>query len=260
MMDLAQGQWHGGGGGENIPRVRRHIAGTGKASCKSGAYRPLIGGDGRRHRSCRAPCRASPPRRRAGPPARPGGVLLRPRVPVQLPGRRARRARVRRRDLDPRRRRPAGPAGPGARRHEHRRRVPPGRGAGRCAAAAARLAGAVPHGGRRPCASPPTPPSAAAAASSCWPRPGSRSAVASTSTIPTRSPRRRPPPGLSLEDGLGAACDQSRDAASEASGRVLLAAGADRLPALRVGRTLHWGERRVGNAVTAARYERVARG
>ena len=66
--------------------------------------------------------------------------------------------------------------------------------------------------------------------------------------------------GLSLEDGLGAACDQSRDAASEASGRVLLAAGADRLPALRVGRTLHWGERRVGNAVTAARYERVARG
>ena len=66
--------------------------------------------------------------------------------------------------------------------------------------------------------------------------------------------------GLSLEDALSAACDQSRDAAGEASGRVLLAAGADRLPALRVGRTLHWGERRVGNAVTAARYERVARG
>jgi 2-hydroxychromene-2-carboxylate isomerase len=66
--------------------------------------------------------------------------------------------------------------------------------------------------------------------------------------------------GLALEDGLEAACDRSRDAAAEAAGRALVAAGADRLPALRVGRTLHWGERRVGNAVAAARWERVVPG
>jgi 2-hydroxychromene-2-carboxylate isomerase len=66
--------------------------------------------------------------------------------------------------------------------------------------------------------------------------------------------------GLGLEECLEAACDHARDAASEATGRALLAAGADRLPALRLGRTLHWGERRVADAVDAARWERVARG
>jgi hypothetical protein len=36
-------------------------------------------------------------------------------------------------------------------------------------------------------------------------------------------------------------------------GRRLLAAGADRLPALRVGRALFWGEERVAEAAAAAR-------
>jgi hypothetical protein len=39
----------------------------------------------------------------------------------------------------------------------------------------------------------------------------------------------------------------------ERAGRRLLAVGADRLPALRVGRTLCWGEVPVGEAVAGAR-------
>src|SRR5687768_17381194 len=64
--------------------------------------------------------------------------------------------------------------------------------------------------------------------------------------------------GLVLDDCLSAARDESRDGAIEAAGRSLLAAGADRLPALRVGRALYWGEERVGEAVAAARVARVA--
>jgi 2-hydroxychromene-2-carboxylate isomerase len=64
--------------------------------------------------------------------------------------------------------------------------------------------------------------------------------------------------GLGLEDSLRAARDQGRDGAMEAAGRRLLAVGADRLPAIRVGRCLHWGEARVGDAVTGARLERAA--
>jgi 2-hydroxychromene-2-carboxylate isomerase len=64
--------------------------------------------------------------------------------------------------------------------------------------------------------------------------------------------------GLALEDCLAAARDGGRDGAIEASGRSLLAAGADRLPALRVGRALYWGERRVGDALVATRTARVA--
>ena len=52
---------------------------------------------------------------------------------------------------------------------------------------------------------------------------------------------------------LRAARDPRRDGPMEAAGRRLLAAGADRLPALRVGRSLFWGETRVGAAVAAAR-------
>jgi 2-hydroxychromene-2-carboxylate isomerase len=64
--------------------------------------------------------------------------------------------------------------------------------------------------------------------------------------------------GLALDDCLAAARDEGRDASIEAAGRSLLAAGADRLPALRVGRALYWGEERVGEAVAAARVARVA--
>jgi 2-hydroxychromene-2-carboxylate isomerase len=66
--------------------------------------------------------------------------------------------------------------------------------------------------------------------------------------------------GVVLDDCLRAAGAESRDGAIEHAGRALLAAGADRLPALRVGRALYWGEERVGAAVTAARVARVAHG
>jgi 2-hydroxychromene-2-carboxylate isomerase len=59
--------------------------------------------------------------------------------------------------------------------------------------------------------------------------------------------------GIRLEDCLRAAGDPRRDGAMEASARRLLAAGADRLPVLRIGRSLFWGEQRVGAAAAAAR-------
>jgi 2-hydroxychromene-2-carboxylate isomerase len=64
--------------------------------------------------------------------------------------------------------------------------------------------------------------------------------------------------GVVLEETLDAALDEGRDGAIEAVGRSLLAAGADQLPALRVGRALYWGEERVGEALVAARVARVA--
>jgi 2-hydroxychromene-2-carboxylate isomerase len=65
--------------------------------------------------------------------------------------------------------------------------------------------------------------------------------------------------GVVLDDTLHAARDEARDGAIEETGRALLAAGADRLPALRVGRALYWGESRVGEAIAAARIARVAK-
>jgi 2-hydroxychromene-2-carboxylate isomerase len=59
--------------------------------------------------------------------------------------------------------------------------------------------------------------------------------------------------GLSLDACLVAAGDRRREGAIEAAGRRLLAAGADRLPALKVGRSLYWGEQRVAEAAAAAR-------
>jgi 2-hydroxychromene-2-carboxylate isomerase len=59
--------------------------------------------------------------------------------------------------------------------------------------------------------------------------------------------------GIPLEDCFHAAGDQRRDGAAEAIGRKLLAAGADRLPVLRVGRSLFWGEQRVGAAAASVR-------
>jgi 2-hydroxychromene-2-carboxylate isomerase len=61
--------------------------------------------------------------------------------------------------------------------------------------------------------------------------------------------------GLALDDCLRAAGDRRRDGAIEAAGRRLLAAGADRLPALRVGRSLFWGEGKVAEAAAAARLQ-----
>lgn len=57
---------------------------------------------------------------------------------------------------------------------------------------------------------------------------------------------------LGLEDCLHAAGDAGRDGAMEEGARRLLAQGADRLPALRVGRVLFPGEDRTGEAHAAA--------
>lgn len=59
--------------------------------------------------------------------------------------------------------------------------------------------------------------------------------------------------GIRLDECLHAAGDTRRDGAMEAAGRRLLAAGADRLPALRIGRSLFWGEQRVAAAAAAVR-------
>ncbi len=59
--------------------------------------------------------------------------------------------------------------------------------------------------------------------------------------------------GIPLIECFAAAGDTRRDGAAEAVGRKLLAAGADRLPVLRVGRSLFWGEQRVGAAAASVR-------
>jgi 2-hydroxychromene-2-carboxylate isomerase len=64
--------------------------------------------------------------------------------------------------------------------------------------------------------------------------------------------------GIRLDECLHAAGDARRDGAMEAAGRRLLAAGADRLPVLRIGRSLFWGEQRVGTAAAAVRQAKPA--
>ena len=57
--------------------------------------------------------------------------------------------------------------------------------------------------------------------------------------------------GMGLGDALAAAGDARRDGPLEQTGRLLLAAGAVRLPALRVGRMLFCGEDRLLEAAAA---------
>ena len=57
--------------------------------------------------------------------------------------------------------------------------------------------------------------------------------------------------GIGLHETLAAAGDISRDGPIEEAGRLLLAAGATRLPALRVGRMLFCGEDRLLEAAAA---------
>ena len=64
--------------------------------------------------------------------------------------------------------------------------------------------------------------------------------------------------GIVLDGTLHAARDEGRDGAITDTGRSLAAAGADRLPALRLAHALYWGESRVGEALVAARVARVA--
>lgn len=60
--------------------------------------------------------------------------------------------------------------------------------------------------------------------------------------------------GLAADVCLDAAREARRDAAVHSAGRALAAAGVDRLPALRVGGELYWGEHRIAEAAAAARY------
>ena len=66
--------------------------------------------------------------------------------------------------------------------------------------------------------------------------------------------------GLGLDACLHAAGDRTHDGAIEAAGRRLLAVGADRLPALRIGRALYWGETQVADAAATARLHAAAAG
>jgi 2-hydroxychromene-2-carboxylate isomerase len=59
--------------------------------------------------------------------------------------------------------------------------------------------------------------------------------------------------GIAVDDALHAAGDVVRDGAIEAAAGMLLAAGAQRLPLLQVGRTLFCGEDRLVEAAAAAR-------
>lgn len=60
--------------------------------------------------------------------------------------------------------------------------------------------------------------------------------------------------GLAGDVAFQAAHDCKRDAAIQDAGRVLVAAGADCLPVLRVGEDLYRGEHRIAEAAAAARY------
>ena len=84
------------------------------------------------------------------------------------------------------------------------------------------------------------------------------SAAASTSTIPRSSRRRRRPPGSASKAACGRPASGGATPAIESAGRRLLAVGADRLPALRAGRSLYWGEGQVTEAAAAARIQAAA--
>jgi len=60
--------------------------------------------------------------------------------------------------------------------------------------------------------------------------------------------------GIDMDGWLHALGEVGRDGEIDAAGRRLLAAGADRLPALRVGTQLFWGEHRIDEAAAAARH------
>jgi 2-hydroxychromene-2-carboxylate isomerase len=59
--------------------------------------------------------------------------------------------------------------------------------------------------------------------------------------------------GIALDDAFHAAGDVARDGPIEAAARMLVAAGAERLPVLKVGRTLFSGEDRLMEGAAAAR-------
>ena len=88
---------------------------------------------------------------------------------------------------------------------------------------------------------------------SCSPPAGSRSAAASTSTTRRSSPRRRPPPASRSRTASTPRATSGATARRGGRAASCSAAGADRLPVLRVGRSLFWGEQRVGAAAASVR-------
>jgi len=61
--------------------------------------------------------------------------------------------------------------------------------------------------------------------------------------------------GIDMQGWLSALTEMHRDGEIDAAGRRLLAAGADRLPAMQVGGALFWGEHRIDEAAAAARHQ-----
>ncbi len=188
----------------------------------------------------------------------PRRVLLRSRLPVHVPRRRAGRAQLRRRRLASGVGRRAAPLLAVRRRRARRGRAPRRRGARRRPAAAAGLAGALPgRGAGRDAGRRPALPSSGRGAA--FVLAATRLAFCGGFDLedPEILAEAAAAAGVVLDDTLHAARDEGRDGAIEGAGRALLAAGADRLPALRIGRALLLGRgtRRRG----ARRRARVAR-
>ena len=181
-------------------------------------------------------------------------LLLRPRVAVDVPGRRARRPALRRCALAAgRRRRPCRAA----------RDLAAQRGAVEDRAGELRMPLVWPEEqpvpGRSACASPPLPSSAAAPPSSssrpaAWP-----SAAATTSTTPRSWPRRPPPPASASKSACTPRGELRRDGADGAGGAATAGQGADALPVLVVGRALFCGEHRLRRGGRRRERARAAR-
>ena len=124
------------------------------------------------------------------------------------------------------------------------------------AAAAAGLARALPAPVPAPCASPRSRPSTAAARA--FVLAAGRLAFCGGFDLddPEILAEAAAAAGIGSSDCLHAARRRGARRRDRGGGPRLLAAGADRLPALRVGRSLFWGEERVGEAAAAARMRR----
>ena len=178
-------------------------------------------------------------------------LLLRPRVAVDVPGRRARGPAVRRCALA---------AG-------HRRGASGGRDAGAQRGAVAERAEELQmppvwprcrHGGRSAMRVAALAVERGRAADSCWPPAAWRSAAATTSTIPRSSPTRRPPPTSAWPSACRPPAKLRRDGPLEQAALRLLSQGADALPVLVVGRALFCGEHRLRRG--GRRRQRAPRG
>ena len=216
-------------------RVRRALRARGvRTGCPSRGRTARRRTKGTWANSSRWPSIATPRGAGAARPQAPlAGLLLRPRLAGDVPGRRAGRPPAS--PVVAWRRPCADALGAGRARSRSERGVPPS-----ARAATLRLPLVWPERRparrRAPCASRRSPASAAAAPPSCSPPAAWRSAAASTSTTPRCSPRPPRPPSLPLDDCLErrrTTRARRRDGGAAASACVAL--GADTLPAVRVG-------------------------